>query len=78
VPEVYESATHLFQIEGMHCASCALLIDDTLEDLPGVNYTRTTMKEGHNTVELDVSQISPQEVIAAIEALGYQAVPLRG
>jgi copper chaperone CopZ len=66
-------ATHTFRVEGMHCGSCALLIDDALEDLPGVRSTRTAVKQGISTVELDSSQNSPQDVIAAIEELGYRA-----
>lgn len=66
-------ATYTFRVEGMHCGSCALLIDDALEDLPGVRSTRTAVKQGLSTVELDSSQSSPQDVIAAIEELGYRA-----
>jgi len=70
------TTTHVFRIEGMHCGSCALLIDDTLEDLPGVLSTQTTMKQGRSTVELDASQSTPDDVIAAIEELGYRASPV--
>jgi copper chaperone len=70
------TTTYVFQVEGMHCGSCALLIDDTLEDLPGVYNTQTTMKQGRSTVELDASQSSPEDVIRAIEELGYSASPL--
>ncbi|MFI7676317.1 heavy-metal-associated domain-containing protein [Actinophytocola sp. NPDC049390] len=70
------TTTHVFAVEGMHCGSCALLIDDTLEDLPGVHSTQTTVKQGRSTVELDPSQSSPEDVIAAIEELGYRAAPV--
>ena len=69
--------THVFRIEGMHCGSCALLIDDTLEDLPGVGDTQTSMKKGLSTVELDVAVTTPEDVIAAITELGYTAVVTR-
>ena len=69
-------ATHIFRVEGMHCGSCALLIDDALEDLPGVQSTQTTVKQGRSTVELDPSQSTPEDVIRAIEELGYQASPM--
>jgi copper chaperone CopZ len=61
----------------MHCGSCAVLIDDSLEDLPGVHSTQTTMKLGLSTVELDLSQNSPDDVIRAIAELGYRASPVR-
>jgi copper chaperone len=67
------TSTHTFRVEGMHCGSCALLIDDVLEDLPGVRATHTTVKGGRATVDLDPTRSSPQDVIAAINELGYQA-----
>jgi copper chaperone len=70
------TTTHVFRVEGMHCGSCALLIDDALEDLPGVQNTQTTVKQGRSTVELDPSQSTPEDVIRAIEELGYQASPI--
>ncbi len=60
----------------MHCGGCALLIDDALEDLPGVQSTQTTVKQGRSTVELEPSQSTPEDVIRAIEELGYQASPM--
>jgi copper chaperone len=70
------TTTYVFQVEGMHCGSCALLIDDTLDDLPGVHSTQTTMKKGRSTVELDLSLTGPEDVISAIGELGYRASPL--
>ena len=68
--------TYVFRVEGMHCGSCALLVDDALEDLPGVLSTTTTVKQGRSTVELDVDRSSPEDVIGVIEELGYRASPL--
>ncbi|EFC86133.1 heavy-metal-associated domain-containing protein [Parafrankia sp. EUN1f] len=68
--------THTFHIEGMHCGSCSLLIDDALEDLPGVRSARTALRQARTTVELDLSQNSSQDVVKAIEELGYRASPL--
>lgn len=70
------ATTRTFRVEGMHCASCSLLIDDALEDLPGVRSTRTTLKQERTTVELDLSRNSPQDVVRVIEELGYRASPL--
>lgn len=60
-------------VDGMHCGSCALLIDDALGDLPGVAGSRTSVKDRRSTVELDTELSSPDEVVAAITELGYQA-----
>ncbi|SFQ54342.1 Cu+-exporting ATPase [Amycolatopsis arida] len=70
------TTTIVLRVEGMHCGSCALLIDDALDDLPGVLSTRTTLKQGRSTVELDASLSSPEEVIQTIDELGYHASPM--
>jgi copper chaperone CopZ len=69
-------STHTFQVQGMHCGSCALLIDDALADLPGVRRTQTRVKARLSTVELDLTRSRPEDVISAIEELGYRASPL--
>jgi copper chaperone CopZ len=66
--------THVFRVEGMHCGSCALLIDDTLEDLPGVHRTQTSRTQARTTVDLDLTITSPADIVAAITELGYTAV----
>jgi copper chaperone CopZ len=66
-------ATLTFRVEGMHCASCGMLIDDTLEDLPGVRRSITSMKAGRTTVEIDTAVCRPTDVIASITEAGYQA-----
>ncbi|MHA4855113.1 hypothetical protein L1080_037255 [Rhodococcus sp. MSC1_016] len=40
--------THILRIEGRHCGSYALLIDDTLEDLHNMANTHTSMKKGRS------------------------------
>lgn len=70
------TSTHTLRVTGMHCGSCALLIDDVLEDLPGVRSTRTTVKDERTVVELDSTQSTLDEVIAAIAEAGYQAEPV--
>lgn len=66
-------STIVLAISGMHCASCGMLIDEAVEDLPGVRHSRTDMKAERTTVELDDSAVGPAEVVAAIEAEGYRA-----
>ncbi|MFN2495117.1 MAG: heavy-metal-associated domain-containing protein [Pseudonocardiaceae bacterium] len=71
------TTTYTFRIEGMHCGSCALLIDDALADLPGIRSTQTSVKQGRSTVELDPGQCTPSDVLAAIADLGYTATQHR-
>lgn len=68
-------ATSTFRIEGMHCASCTMLVDDVVEDLPGVRRSQTTLKSGLAVVEYDPAVCSPTDVVAAISEAGCTAVP---
>jgi copper chaperone len=67
------TSTHIFRVDGMHCGSCSLLIDDALEDLPGVSGSHTEVKAGRSTVQLDTSLTDTREVIDTITGLGYAA-----
>lgn len=67
------ATSYIFRVEGMHCGSCALLIDDVLHDLPGVRDARTSATKQQTTVELDPLRASPEDVISAIAEAGYRA-----
>ncbi len=63
----------IVKITGMHCSSCALSIDNALEDLPGVLESSTNYAKGEAKVRInekaDVSQISRE-----ITGLGYEVL----
>lgn len=61
-------------VRGLHCGSCALLIDDALADLPGVLDSRTSTKAEHSTITHD-DRTTHHAIIAVIEKLGYRAEP---
>jgi len=66
------SATLELNIQGMHCGSCALLIDDTLADLPGVVSSRTSHKDSRASITVDPTQVDQAQIHAAIHELGYR------
>lgn len=69
------SRTLEFRVTGMHCGSCGMLIDDAVEELDGVTSSTTDARAERTVVELDdVSPIGDEDIIAAIEEAGYQAV----
>ncbi|MDI3420875.1 cation transporter [Streptomyces luteolus] len=61
-----------FAITGMHCNSCGLLIDDEIEELPGVTTSTTNLRTERTVVELE-RPVPAQEIVAAIAAAGYTA-----
>jgi copper chaperone len=66
-------STYVFRVDGMHCASCPPLIDDAVEDVPGITAVHTELKAARSTVELDTTLATPQQVIDTISSLGYRA-----
>lgn len=63
-------------IEGMHCASCSILIDEVLEDLPGVRQSDTNLRAGVSRVRLD-ADVPEEALIAEITGLGYTVTYVR-
>lgn len=67
----------VLQVDGMHCASCGLLIDDELGDVPGVRSARTDVRKGRSVVHLaDEGSVDPSTLITAVQRAGYQATVL--
>ncbi|BCJ74843.1 hypothetical protein CS0771_43870 [Catellatospora sp. IY07-71] len=66
--------TYTFAVTGMHCASCGILIDETLEEeVAGVQRAETSVRRGRTVVTAD-DGLDPAVIAAAITAAGYQAV----
>lgn len=61
-----------FAVEGMHCSSCGILVDEALEELDGVVSSSTSVRRGRVVVQFDPSRTSPRELAAAIVDLGYR------
>ena len=64
----------IVRITGMHCSSCALSIDDGLEELVGVKRAKTSYAKQQSEVEFDPEVVTEAALIAAVQAAGYQAV----
>jgi copper chaperone len=62
-------------VTGMHCPSCSILIDETLEELPGVVSSSTDLRRETTTVEYDPAQTDLTAIADGITALGYAVRP---
>jgi copper chaperone len=69
------SSEIVLAVQGMHCASCGMLIDETLEDLPGVHTSTTSVRAATTTVRLDPSTCTVDTLVVEIATLGYTAQP---
>lgn len=58
---------------GMHCPSCALLIEMTLKKEAGVQDVKADYPAGRTDVTFDPKVTSEAAIVAKIEDLGYKA-----
>ncbi len=61
------------RITGMHCGSCAMEIDDGLEELEGVEEAKTSYRKQLTEVTFDESRVDLGRIRRAIGSLGYEA-----
>jgi P-type Cu+ transporter len=59
-------------IEGMTCSSCAGRVEKSLNELEGVEATVNFATE-RATVEFDPGQVDPEDLVGAVEKVGYTA-----
>lgn len=60
-----------FKIEGMDCPSCAIMLDDVLEEMPGVLKSSTSYTKGQVEVEFEDSKVVSEDMVSSIENGGY-------
>lgn len=62
-------------IKGMHCGSCAMNIDEELEELDGVDEAKTSYRRQATEVVFDETRTNLDVIQDAIRRLGYEPVP---
>lgn len=63
-------------VQGMHCQSCAALIEETLVRDPRVRTATVDLDRARASVVFDASALSIDELCAAVTSVGYQATPV--
>lgn len=58
-------------IEGMHCGACVRRVTDALAALQGVRVD--SVEVGSATVEFDPSTVTPGQIEAAVDHVGFKA-----
>jgi len=61
----------IYQIKGMHCASCASIIEKTLQKTDGVESVQVNYGTEKVKVSFDPSKTNPHDLSKQIEPLGY-------
>ena len=61
----------IFRITDMECPSCAMRLEGLEDDLPGVKRVRASYAKQQMEVEFDETRLTPADIVAAIQKLGY-------
>lgn len=67
--------TMTIPVEGMVCISCAATVKRTVKAFDGVSAVEVMLTKNSVEVTYDPGRLSPDRVVAAINALGYKASP---
>ncbi len=67
------SATAQLAVVGMHCSSCAALIEETLVEQPGVVSAAVDLDAARAVVEYDPGRLGPDDLTATVAEAGYSA-----
>ncbi len=62
----------IFNVKGMHCNSCEIMIKDSLSEVDGVKHVKASHAEGIVTVKFDEAKISEDKIISIIKEQGYE------
>jgi P-type Cu+ transporter len=58
-------------ISGMHCASCAVLVDKSLKKLPGIKISNVNYSTSRASIEYDETKVGIEKFVEKIKELGY-------
>ncbi|MBL7054678.1 heavy-metal-associated domain-containing protein [Candidatus Woesearchaeota archaeon] len=61
----------IFEVEGMHCPSCEMLVKDALEEQEGVNKAELSQKKGTAIIFFEEKKISEDKLKSIIKKEGY-------
>jgi len=64
----------VYQVKGMHCKSCEMLIKDGVGELGGVKKIDVSLAKNTVTVEYDEKSTTTKKIADAIIAEGYTIV----
>ncbi len=65
----------LFDVQGMHCASCVARVEDAVCQVPGVREAHANLAMNQVSVVLQSQDVTEQEIGKAIRAAGYDSRP---
>lgn len=68
--------TTTLTIDGMHCGGCVQIVQNLLEQTPGVKGATVSLDAKQARIAHDTGQVSAENLIAAVNNAGYTAAPV--
>ena len=68
----------IYKVQGMHCASCAILINKTLQRLPGMISASANYGSERLLVEFDPTKLDQKKIEDLVKKLGYGLIIPKG
>jgi len=68
-----ELKSDLFDVAGMHCASCTARVEGALQQVPGIRAAHANLATNQVSVRYDPSDVDRSAILTAIERAGYTA-----
>ena len=75
VDSLAESRDVHLLVEGIHCAACVWLIENRLQNTPGVNQARVNLSGRKLHVSWDNTRVKLSKILQRLGQIGYAAVP---
>ncbi|MBU0757093.1 MAG: cation transporter [Nanoarchaeota archaeon] len=60
-----------FDVSGMHCKSCEMLLSDTLDETDGIRSSQASNEKGEVIVEYDEKIVNSNKIRELIKEAGY-------
>jgi copper chaperone CopZ len=64
-----------YSVPDMHCSNCSMKLESIEDDLPGILEINASYHKQQMVVEFDETQVSEEQILAAVKKKGYQALP---
>jgi copper chaperone CopZ len=68
-----EVETAAFNVDGMTCGGCEVAVRRVVNKLDGIETVEASHEEGTATVTYHPEEVTPEQIVEAIETLGYEA-----
>ena len=70
------TSTIELSVQGMHCGSCAALIEETLIENPNIPAVAVDLDAERAAITFRTDALSVEEICAAVAEVGYPATPV--